>query len=79
MVAHHILVTSVDAGGPAKRGGLRKDDQIVAIDDRKVAGLRFFEACKLLRGAAGTQVKLTVLRQGHSRVFTLTREALTPH
>lgn len=49
-------------GTPAYRMGILPNDRIVEIDDQTTKDMTLDDALKLLRGAPGTKVKLTVLR-----------------
>ena len=49
---------------PAAKAGIKPGDYISAIDDAQVMGLTLSDAVEKMRGAAGTTVKLTVLREG---------------
>jgi carboxyl-terminal processing protease len=49
---------------PAARAGLKPGDLILAIDESPVADMTLSEAVERLRGAVGTQVKLTLRREG---------------
>jgi hypothetical protein len=51
-------------GSPAQRGGVRSNDVIVRVDGRVVTGLKTDEALKLIRGKAGTMVRLGLQRPG---------------
>jgi carboxyl-terminal processing protease len=64
---------------PALKAGLKPKDLIVKIDDKDTTGMYLDEAVPLIRGKAGTTVKLTVLRQGETdpRVFEITREKIS--
>jgi len=69
-----LLVIAPIDDTPAARAGLRSGDVITAIDGEPVSTI---EAMEPLRGPAGTQVRLTVEREGQ-RPFdlTLTREII---
>jgi len=54
---------------PAKRAGLKAGDLIVRIDDKPVKGLSLNEAVTLMRGKPGTEIELTILREGDDRPF----------
>jgi len=49
---------------PAARAGLKPGDLILAIDDNPVADMTLSDAVERLRGPIGTQVKLTMRREG---------------
>src|SRR5688500_1824351 len=52
------------AGGPAERAGVQPGDRIVEIMGKPTRGWTNEEASRVLRGKAGTPVKLTVERPG---------------
>jgi len=51
-------------GTPAQRAGLRTGDKIIKINDTETSDLTIDEAVNLIRGPKGTEVKLTILREG---------------
>lgn len=51
---------------PAEREGILAKDIIVKIDNKDTFDLTLPEAVELIRGASGTKVKLTLLREGQS-------------
>ena len=53
-------------GSPADRAGIRAADRILEIDGVATTGLSLDEAAERMRGAIGTQVTLTVEREGES-------------
>ena len=63
-------------GSPALRAGLRRGDTIVGVDGRSTAGLDLAAAAGALRGPRGTQVRISVRRQGVAEPlsFTVTRD-----
>ncbi|WP_242515631.1 S41 family peptidase [Sorangium cellulosum] len=73
-----ITVIAPIEGSPAARAGIRSGDQILAIDGRPVRGERLDKLVKIMRGPAGTRVKLTIRRQGVAEPLTidLTRERI---
>ena len=66
------IVTPLD-DSPARRAGLRPRDVIAAIDDRDSLRMTPMQASTLIRGDAGTSVKLTILRGGETLEFEITR------
>ena len=62
---------------PASRAGLQPGDLITAIDSKPIIGLTLNEAVKQMRGEKGTQIEITVLREGEDPFdVTLTREVI---
>ncbi|OYU13985.1 MAG: hypothetical protein CFE37_13295 [Alphaproteobacteria bacterium PA4] len=73
-----VLVKSVAATGAAA-GRLRPGEIIVAVDGRPLAGKRQAQSIALIRGAAGTQVTLSVMGEaGKRRDVSLVRAILGP-
>jgi carboxyl-terminal processing protease len=61
-------------GSPAEMAGLRRDDVILKAGDVELTGLSIYEAIAYVRGPAGSQVELTIAREGEeSFQVTLTR------
>ncbi len=60
---HDVTVISPFADSPAERAGIRSGDIIIAIDDQPVDGDELFETVQRMRGAPGTEVRLSVLRE----------------
>jgi carboxyl-terminal processing protease len=63
---------------PAERAGVRAKDVILAVDGRDVTSMSTDEVASLVRGTAGTQVRITFLRPGQGQPFdlVLTRERI---
>jgi carboxyl-terminal processing protease len=63
---------------PASKAGIKAGDYIVKIEDEQVQGKSLMEAVKLMRGAIGTSIKLTVRRKGEKKalVFDIKREVI---
>lgn len=72
-------LTPFEGAGPDDRPGLMPGDRIVAVDGQEVVGLPVEQVASIIRGPAGTQVTLTVLRgqedEGDERelTFVITR------
>lgn len=49
-------------GMPAQKAGLRAGDKVYAIDGKTTLGLTVEQAVKMIRGAKGTKVTLTIIR-----------------
>ncbi len=56
------LVSAPIRGAPADQAGLRARDTILRVDGREIGALALEEVQKLLRGKAGTVVRLSVTR-----------------
>ena len=69
--ASGVYVNSVTPNGPADQAGLLTGDQIVAVDGSPIAGIT--DAIQRIRGAAGTPVTLTILRNGRAFSVQLLR------
>ncbi len=64
---------------PAFRAGLEAGDLIIRLDDKSVKGMTLNDAVKIMRGDPGTDIKLTVIREGADRPlpFTVTRDIIS--
>jgi len=58
-------------GSPAEKAGLRAADKILAIDGKITAGITVEEAVGKIRGQGGTEVKLTIMRDGFEKAKDL--------
>lgn len=65
-------------GTPAENAGLKSGDRIIKIDDTETEGISVEHAVSLIRGKAGTDVKLTVIHEGERdpSVITVTRAVI---
>jgi carboxyl-terminal processing protease len=61
-----LVVQSVIADTPAARAGLRRGDRIVAVDGRPLAGKPSSYGISLIKGEPGTEVALTIVRDGRT-------------
>lgn len=63
---------------PAHKGGLKIGDELLEVDGIAVKDKNTGEVSKLLKGAVGTEVKVTIQRFGHKdkMVIHLTREKI---
>jgi carboxyl-terminal processing protease len=52
---------------PAQHAGMKPGDLIVRIDETPVKGLTLNDAVKKMRGKPGTDIKLTVVREGENK------------
>jgi carboxyl-terminal processing protease len=70
-VASFLYVVAPVKGAPADQAGVRAGDVIEYIDGKATRDISLYDARQLLNGAAGTEVKLRILRT-NSRPLTLT-------
>jgi len=63
----YVQVVSPIDDTPAYRAGMQSGDLITRIDDTPVKGMTISEAVNLMRGAPGTDIRLTVAREGESQ------------
>lgn len=72
-----IIVVSPIRGFPAEEAGLRPQDSIIEIDGEDAIGISVEEAVSKIRGEAGTDVVLTIVRDGERLEITITRAKIT--
>ena len=73
-----IKIIAPIEGTPADRAGLKSGDVITDLDGKPVAGLSLRNAVNAMRGRPGTQVRLTIARDGAPAFdVTLTRAVIT--
>lgn len=66
-----ITVIAPIEGSPAERAGVRSGDRIVAIDGVEVQGHGLDKLVRQMRGAPGTHVKLSIVRDGAAQRIEL--------
>ena len=71
------IVTPIE-DTPAFRAGLEAGDRIYKINDQLTKGMEIMEAVRLMRGAPGSEVTISVMRDSFERPkdFTLKREVI---
>lgn len=72
----NVLVTSVREEGPAEQAGMQADDLIAAIDGKSAEGMSVQECVQLLRGPAGTEVRVTVRRGDAAVDMAIVRDVM---
>ena len=65
-VASYLYVVAPMKGSPADQAGIKAGDIIEYIDNKATRDISLYDAKQLLNGAAGTEVKLRVLRANSS-------------
>ena len=63
---------------PAQRAGVEAGDLIIRLDDTPVKGMSLTDAVKVMRGEPGTDIVLTIVREGVDRPIeiTITRDVI---
>ena len=71
-----VRIISVLEGTPGETAGLRAGDEILAVDGTPTSALQNEEVALRIRGEAGTQVVLRILRDGTEQDYTITRDVI---
>ena len=63
---------------PAQRAGVEAGDLVIRLDDTPVKGMSLADAVKVMRGEPGTDIVLTIVREGEDRPLriTITRDVI---
>lgn len=71
----YLTIVSPIEGSPADKAGLKAGDKVIAIDGEDMTGIAPEEARQKVLGPDGTQVKLTIAREGEPQPieFVITR------
>ncbi|MEL6434951.1 MAG: PDZ domain-containing protein, partial [Pseudomonadota bacterium] len=64
-----VKVVSPIDGTPADEAGIEAGDFITHVDSESVLGLNLDEAVELMRGPVGSEIIITVVREGESEPF----------
>jgi carboxyl-terminal processing protease len=74
----YLTIISPMADSPAERSGLLPGDQVIAIDGEDMTGIDGSLVIRRILGPAGTDVILTIVREGEPEPFdvTVTREKI---
>lgn len=74
----NLIVVSPLKDLPAEKAGIKAGDLILKIDDKETTGVSLPEAVGLIRGPAGTKVKLTLRHEGEQNSYEkeLIRQAI---
>ncbi len=60
----YVKVVSPIDDTPASKAGIQAGDLIIKLDERPVKGMSLAEAVKIMRGEPGSEITLTVVREG---------------
>lgn len=69
----YLNLVDVVEDGPADRAGLRRGDVLIRVEDQDCAQIGLEQTRNLVRGEDGSQVWLTVQRDGQEQEFCVTR------
>jgi carboxyl-terminal processing protease len=64
MQDNRLVIVSTFKDQPAEKAGLRRGDIVLKADDTPIENMSIYEAITLIRGPAGSTVRLTILREG---------------
>jgi CubicO group peptidase (beta-lactamase class C family) len=79
LAENKVTVRRPTEGGPASKAGVKAGDVLAEIDDVPSVGLRMDQVVEMLRGRAGTQVRLKVVRKDQDPFdVTIVREPIRP-
>lgn len=67
-----VKVVSPIDDTPAQRAGMKAGDLIIRLDDATVKGLTLSDAVKVMRGEPGSDIVLTVVREGEDKPLKIT-------
>jgi carboxyl-terminal processing protease len=74
-----VKVVAPMDGTPAARAGVKSGDYLTAIDGVTIVGMTLNDAVKQMRGAVGTPITITIVREGVEPFdVTMTRENIRP-
>ena len=75
------IVLNAIPGGPSEKAGLMQGDRIIKVDERVIAGKKTPQdsMVRLMKGPAGTKVKITVNREGIEIPFEIVRDKIPIH
>lgn len=72
-----LRVLAVFPDSPAKQAGMQPGDVVTAIDGEQIGDGTIDDAAEHIRGKAGTEVQVTVIRNGEEKRFSVTRSNIT--
>ena len=73
----NIIVIAPLSGFPAEKAGIKAKDIIAEIDGKSAYDISINEAVKQIRGEAGTEVTLTIVRNGEAKEYKIQRQKIS--
>ena len=67
-----VKVVSPIDDTPAQRAGIKAGDVIIKIDQTPVKGLTLNDAVKMMRGKVGSEITLSIIREGQEKPLQIT-------
>lgn len=67
-----VKVVSPIDDTPAQKAGVKAGDLIIRLDETPVKGMTLNDAVKMMRGKPGTDITLTIVREGEQKPLKLT-------
>ncbi len=71
-----FLIVEVNEKGPAAEAGIQIKDLLIEVEGQSVREMTAAEVRQLVQGPAGTQVNLTIMRQGEHRSLLVERRQI---
>ncbi|MGC9520591.1 MAG: S41 family peptidase [Anaerolineae bacterium] len=68
----YLEISGTIPGQPAEAAGVRAGDIIVAVGDQSIVGMGLYEAISYIRGPAGSEAELHIIRPGVQEELTIT-------
>ncbi len=75
----YLDIQKVDPEGGANEAGILPGDVLTKVDGQDVSKLEINEVAVLIRGEEGTEVTLTILRDGEEMEFAVKRKTIQVH
>lgn len=75
-IQNNFTIVTVMANSPAEKAGIKIGDIITKVNDQDLKALTIEQVVSLIKGNAGSKVKLTIQRDGKTLEFNLVRETL---
>lgn len=71
-----IVIVEPYEDAPAYKAGIRKGDRVIKVDGKDIMDMDLSAAVALIKGDKGTQVTLTVVRDGQTMDISIKRDAV---
>ncbi len=67
-----VKVISPIDGTPAQKAGVKAGDLVIRLDEKPVKGMTLRDAVKIMRGKVGSDIVLTIIREGAEKPLKIT-------